>query len=178
MIRYKRKLNVHLLLVAFLIASCNSQTVHFDEYQFEIASKFKVKREKNNENVLLTLQSKDGVGVIIQNKLNLLTTTLLSSFKDDELLLNMHTFKFASYIKTLNGYDLSEVELKKLENVYYTKQTFKYEENQIEVTKDIRIIKLNGDFYSIYGMIFRSDREENHQVLDKIIKSINDLNST
>lgn len=150
------------------------QTVEFDNYEFKVSPKFKVSRKANDENVLLTLYNKEGIGIIIQNRINVLATTVLKNSKGDDLLMGMHRFKHSGYIKELNGYDVSSIELVINSNTTSTKQTFKFknEENGLEVLQDVRIVNIDNDYYSMYALITAEDKDEYLEVLDEIIFSM------
>lgn len=166
-----------ILLGALMFISCEEKhIVTFDEYSFAISKKLEENRDKNNENVLLSLGSRDGVVILIQNKINILASYVLSRYKGYELLSNMHTYKFASYMKTLKGYDTSEVEFGDEGKVIFTKQTFKYKEEGVEINSDIRIVQLDTNYYAFYTLVFKPENKNNFKVVDKMIKSLNDRN--
>lgn len=105
-----------LIIIFFISISFLPQTVSIDNYEFKVSPRFKIIKEANKENVLLSLYNKEGAAVIIQNKLNILATTLLKSYTGDDLLMRMHTFKYDGYIKELKGYDISSSVMQKQSN--------------------------------------------------------------
>ena len=171
----KKNLQLSFLLFYCILFSfsCGGQRkIKLDEYEFYIASKFKVETEDFGENVQLTLNDPDGSSLIIQNKLNILKTTLFKNLNDTETLKSMHTLKFDSYIEVLKGYEASEVTLDKIGELNYTSQTFKFVEYGLELAYEVRIVQLRSDYYAFYCVNKARHMDENLEVVNGVLESL------
>ena len=170
---------VLLLLSVFLICStsCTSQNKYsIDEYTFRMPAHFEIWPTNGDENVLLALSDPTGISIMIQNKLNILKSTFFSHLNDEETLSSMHKMKFDSYVESLNGYGTAPVEVRKIGEVLYSYQAFKYREEEVELAYDLRIIKLKGDYYAFYSFDQASKADQNKETIDHLIQSLSEEN--
>lgn len=170
---------VFALLSIFFICStsCTSQNKYsIDEYEFYMPGHFEEWPTNGDENVLLALSDPVGISIMIQNKLNILKTTFFSHLDNERSLKAMHQMKFDSYVASLNGYDITPLEVRSIGQVLYSYQAFKYREAEGELAYDLRIVLLGNDYYAFYSFDQASKAEQNKKTLDDLIQSLSQEN--